>query len=197
MIATFWEMTKMAFSFNDLYDAYIFCAYENALNTFSPWCNIFTIAELRLMEYILDVVDYHKKFVKQLDRVGPIMLQELYRKLVARVETKAASNELTLYFSHDGLLKILVTYIGIYPEYANTTRIDACPVYWSRKWRSGNVVPFSSFFLVVLYQCDDGNYMLLPLWNEIPVKIKGCQDKFCDFSDFEATYKFVKPAKLW
>lgn len=38
------------------------CAYETALFNFSPWCHLFTRTELIVIEYILDVDEYHDAY---------------------------------------------------------------------------------------------------------------------------------------
>ncbi|KAF7487834.1 Thiamine-repressible acid phosphatase pho4 [Sarcoptes scabiei] len=153
------------------------CAYETALFNFSPWCHLFTRTELIVIEYILDVDEYHDAYAIKAHR-------EMACKVVNDFKSKLQS-----------VIKI---------QSPGTLPYDVLCIPKNRHWRSSLVVPFGTNFAGILYKCpvssssaerdsyqnqfniNDNNeqFKLLTLFNEIPVIVKGCDDSFCDIDKF-------------
>lgn len=187
-------------TFDDLVILHQLCGYEiSQKQKSSPWCKLFTIGEMQLIEYLRDVYDYFNKLVSLKDFVGDTVMSDLYEKLATLVEKRShsegngAQTSATLYFTHDCLLKRLVNYLGVYPPLPNSSTIAPC-LSLDRPIRTSTFLAFNSHFVVVLYRCEASNrYKLATLWNEVPITIKGCSSALCDFEEFAQHYRNVKP----
>ena len=95
---------------------------------------------------------------------------------------------------HDGLFKPLFGFL--FPQFPSpNASLDSTCVSLQRDFRSTHFFPFNCNFASVLYRCGEGQspqYKVLSLWNEVPVKVRGCDAELCDWATFEGTYKRVE-----
>ena len=170
-------------------------AFEASQQLDSPWCKIFTVAELELIEHLNDIHDYYAQFMPGRDFAGNAVMTHLFRRLDSIVRRHRVSEDIPpralLIFTHESLLKRLASYHGFYPPLDKTPTI---PV--DRPIRTSTAMPFSANFTVVLYRCTiESKYKLMSLWNEVPINIRGCSGKLCDYEEFANFYGNLCPTK--
>ncbi|KAH9516844.1 multiple inositol polyphosphate phosphatase 1 isoform X1 [Dermatophagoides farinae] len=163
------------------------CSYETAIFAFSPWCHLFTQSELKIIEYLLDVDEYHDAYQIQPHRkMACSIIGDLQSKLETIIRQETTTNT-TLYFSHENLLSKVFSYFGLFNKFPeinlspDDTRICIPD---NREWRSSLVVPFGTNFVAILYKCNHQAYKVLTLVNEIPVIVRGCNSSLCDIDKF-------------
>ena len=85
----------------------------------------------------------------------------------------------------------MLGYLNLFPQFPNAS-IDSKCILSQREFRSTLLLPFNTNYAAVLYRCDQSQYKVLSLWNEVPVKVRGCDAELCDWATFEGTYKRVE-----
>lgn len=188
-------------SFTEVYHLYLYCSYELAHDGHSSWCELFTREDLQLIEFMVDITDYWKKYAPLEHYVGPIIMKDAYTSLEKSVKENSGTGKgvtsSMLYFSHDSVFKSLIVYLKFFPPYPNSTVV---PENLDREWHGGNAMPFNVNFAIVLYRCSQeggsASFKVLPIYNEVPLSIPGCTEKLCDFEEFTRQYKDVQPANF-
>ncbi|XP_013399528.1 multiple inositol polyphosphate phosphatase 1 [Lingula anatina] len=189
-------------SFGDARLAYEACRSEDVLYEKggdygpSPWCAIFTEEDLKVMEYMEDLVTYAK--VGYGRAINQLMTCELVDDLVTYVEQvkegKINMSGVFRFASKDVLLSFF-TVMGLFKD-------KLAPVAGNyetqrdRKWRTSLIAGFASNLQAALYTCPmDPQTNKTKAYVQIMVNEKerlfpGCDSAFCDYDIF---YKKLKP----
>ncbi|XP_042150653.1 multiple inositol polyphosphate phosphatase 1-like [Ixodes scapularis] len=203
MVTSLSERTGVNLEIKDIELMAKLCAFEVALKGSSPFCNLFRKEDLQLLEYAGDLDDYYKdgyghernsaqacgvigEFVSRIEeRVGTTTCDDSRRR---RRELKAS-----LYFSHAGAIKKLMTRLGIHKDKEPLTADAYCDARKTREWRSSFYAPFTANLGIVLFRCEGSPpYKVVALLNEKVVRIDGCPDDVCPLTDFLKTSGVVR-----
>ena len=184
-------------TFDTMATVYLACAYEMAILQHSPWCALFTTNELKVLSYMGDTIEYRSLTYPDADIACTIM-KDLTTKLNAIIARLKRGRKLvpgsTLYFSHKEMVNRLVQYLNLFnrapSHYLDPSNPGQFCVTGNREFRSSMLLPFGANFAAVLHQCDaKGRQLkLLTLYNEMPVKIAGCSNAFCDLKEYMQYY---------
>lgn len=189
------------------------CAFGHAIHNNSAWCAAFSKQELRLIEQLEDVDDFHgDSYGREVNQKAPCTVM---RDLVARIEDTVAKEETGergkrtfLRFSHAGAMKQLISYLGLFDQLnMGLSSLSACErEKWdsrSREWRSSLISPFSANIQFILYKCtprqNSGSgidYRLLSLVQEAPVTVRGCASELCPLDQFLSQYRSANQCNL-
>lgn len=179
---------------------YKLCGYESAWHhdKMSAWCTPFDMHHLKVMEYMKDLKKYYRSAYG-----NPLTVNlgcELLRDMVESITNE--KRNATLYFSHDGEVRMLLVALGIGedkipPTAANYPSMD------KRKWRTSLLIPFSANIASVLYRCPGGSYgiteeaRIAVFVNEKVVKLPKCGGReMCGRKEFlEAYASLLDPQK--
>lgn len=208
---------RVTLNFDSLVLVYRACSYELAIHRHSPWCALFTGAELQVLDYLMDISEYFDAYGTEAHRkLACTVISDLYRKLEQLTTMTTTSNQAaknaTLYFSHENLLSKVISFFGLLdhfpPHHHPPGSEQICLPADGSRWRSSLLVPFGTNFAAVLYRCpvssgDDpakegaseaaespsSTWKLLTLLNEVPVVVRGCSAALCPLEQFFAEYR--------
>ncbi|XP_073956029.1 multiple inositol polyphosphate phosphatase 1-like [Choristoneura fumiferana] len=163
---------------------YDLCRYYRAyaVDRRNAWCSVFGNEDLKVLEFIEDLSDqydcgYSSPYGAKL---GAIPLRNLYENLEASVN---GSYRITGYFTHDTMIEMIVTALGLYHDYP---AINSLEMNRDRKWRTSLLAPFATNLMVVLNKCtadDVYSYKIQVFMNEMMVPL--CGDRSCDWDEFK------------
>ncbi|XP_055948906.1 multiple inositol polyphosphate phosphatase 1-like isoform X2 [Argiope bruennichi] len=177
---------------DDIKLLYITCVFGYALNNSDAWCSVFSKDDLRVLEFNDDIDDYYKDAYG--NDVNYKQACPIARYIFNLFKSGENSNDtkVVLHFSHAGAIKKVYAMFGLFRDELPLTA-DAFCSEQTRKWRSSLIAPFNTNIELVLYQCGE-EYKVATFHNEKPVKVNGCDDEFCSFNKFSATYEPMSKA---
>ncbi|KAF8796159.1 Multiple inositol polyphosphate phosphatase 1 like protein [Argiope bruennichi] len=177
---------------DDIKLLYITCVFGYALNNSDAWCSVFSNDDLRVLEFNDDIDDYYKDAYG--NDVNYKQACPIARYIFNLFKSGENSNDtkVVLHFSHAGAIKKVYAMFGLFRDELPLTA-DAFCSEQNRKWRSSLIAPFNTNIELVLYQCGE-EYKVATFHNEKPVKVNGCDDEFCSFNKFSATYEPMSKA---
>lgn len=184
------------------------CAFGFAIDGESPWCAAFSNQELKVLEYLEDLDDFHGDAYGR--DINSRMPCALVRDLLANVNLAmrpGASRRSYLHFTHAGAIKPLAAYFGLFKGFgsvADEESVSARPDGQfcefdeknDRQWRSGLISPFGANFAFVLHKCevrsgatDESAFKLMTLLQESPMRVDGCDSELCPVQQFARRYQ--------
>ncbi|KAM3962683.1 multiple inositol polyphosphate phosphatase 1-like [Aphomia sociella] len=176
-------------SINNIEGIHDLCRYYRTLfNTNkSPWCALFTTQELHLMEYSKDLQHYYRNsYGNSINpKLGGPVLKDLYQSFNNTV--KSSRTSFTAYFSHDSLLDMVYSALGLFRDYPELTGFKRIV---DRKWRISLSTPFAANFIAVLHRCntqEDHTYRVQFFINEIETHL--CDTRTCSWNEFDDKFK--------
>ncbi|XP_048516389.1 multiple inositol polyphosphate phosphatase 1-like isoform X2 [Athalia rosae] len=174
------------------YDAanlmYQACALETAWdkNYNSPWCKVFSLDNLKVLEYAEDLEYYW------IDSYGfNLTYQQSCPALRDVFEFFQADEDriATLYFTHSGSLLKLLALLGLANETKPLTNDSFEEHRDNRVWRTSAIDAFASNLGFVLYDCEKTGPSILAFHQERVAQIPGCPaDAPCPIAVFESIY---------
>lgn len=178
---------KDSLSVDTVETMYKMCGYEQAWHHkhTSPWCIPFSKDHLKVLEYLEDLKKYYK------GAYGNPLSGKLGCRIVADLNDslKQAQRNVSLYFSHDEEMRVLLVGLGIAedqkrPTAANYAAMD------SRQWRTSKLIPFSANILAVSYRCQNESDSKVGIFlNEHLLKLGKCQgQELCPLEQFLQAY---------
>ena len=161
------------------------CYFEFAIHEQrSGWCALLADDELKLLEYLDDIEDYHEDayglkltallFISLLliaifiliigrdinSKQTCPLIEDLYSKL--KLSVKNSNEKKTyLHFTHAGVMKRLYSGFGLFNKLSEDSDInseESICLNDDRKWKSSLVCPFSANFAAVLHKCPKNNH---------------------------------------
>nr|XP_032517365.1 multiple inositol polyphosphate phosphatase 1-like [Danaus plexippus plexippus] len=144
----------------------------------SPWCALFTDDELMILEYVENITHYYRNGYGHSTNIllGALGLKDLYQKF--EEASKGGLKTLTGYFTHETMLHMIYTAMGLYMDYPEVSGLERVK---HRKWRTSFLTPFAANFVAVLHRVQF-------LVNEKELHL--CGDRSCSLEEFR--HKFQK-----
>ncbi|KPJ08847.1 Multiple inositol polyphosphate phosphatase 1 [Papilio machaon] len=174
---------------------YQMCRYDKAWNVaqISPWCAVFTKEDLKRIEYAEDLETYYKYgYGNSLnEKMGCTTLKDMMDFLKNHVEHDTPQQpRAQIQFTEAATIMLTATAMGTRRDTTPLTGDNYhTPAVPTRQWTTSLMSPFSANIAAVLYKCtQDGNfqvkgeYQVLFLENEKPMKIEGCRVGLCDWN---------------
>ncbi|KAL0883465.1 hypothetical protein ABMA27_016838 [Loxostege sticticalis] len=169
-----------------LYDlCRFFRAYSSTRS--SPWCALFDDEELMFLEYLNDIRHYYRNgYGSPINEklAGPA-LGELLQQFQASIQHSTRS--FTGYFSHDSMLQMIYTSLGLFRDYPEISGFERIP---GRKWRTSFMTPFAANFVTVLHKCvnESGttDYQVQFFINEEEFHL--CHSRTCSWQEFREKF---------
>ncbi|XP_077868904.1 multiple inositol polyphosphate phosphatase 1-like [Saccoglossus kowalevskii] len=192
------KLSPFAVHVRKLYDL---CANSMAIFNDASWCDVFTLEDLRIMEYWLDLKHYWRKSYgyKINYHISCQLLQHIFSTL-----EDAMMDERTVLSNHDnspvGVFRFghaetflpLLSILGLYKDEDNILRYDNYHSNRNRTFRTSKLSPFAGNIAFVLYSCTDstGNsmYMIEVLLHEQPVTLPCCTSTLCSYDVIKQFY---------
>ncbi|XP_053368204.1 multiple inositol polyphosphate phosphatase 1b isoform X1 [Clarias gariepinus] len=141
--------------------AFFLCAYEFAIKSKnSPWCNLLDELDAQVLEYKNDLKQYWKRgYGYDINRKSScVLFHDLFRRLdQASYDYRfgEVTKAVTIQLGHGETLLPLLSLMGFFRDETPLTAKNF-PFQLSRKFRSGQIVPYAANLLFVLYECPDG-----------------------------------------
>ena len=90
-------------NFEQLDNIYRVCGYEIAIYRHSPWCELFTNAELKVMEFLDDVLQFNEAYDTKRRPVGNFVMMDVVAKMQDAVKRHGKSTAIkqVLYFRYE------------------------------------------------------------------------------------------------
>lgn len=134
------------------------CSYHLSINGTSVWCDIFTPADLKLLEYYDDIHDYYAVHNdKSMVRSACAVMSELFSFINSSITGRNESSTI-LRFSHSGAIRPLLAYLGLFHNFGSNKgkdHADYClngPI--QREWRTSFISPFAANVAFILLKKD-------------------------------------------
>ncbi|XP_038210399.1 multiple inositol polyphosphate phosphatase 1-like [Zerene cesonia] len=146
----------------------------------SPWCALFSMKDLEVMEYAGDLRHYYRNgFGNQLNvLMGEIVISDLYKKFIHAKDNRGV--KIVAYFSHATMLDMVVSALGVFNDKMPLTGTFRNV---NRKWRSSKVSAFAANLIAVLYRC--GNVYKVGFYLNEELLTSMCDNGICSWQEFE------------
>ncbi|XP_067673674.1 multiple inositol polyphosphate phosphatase 1-like [Haliotis asinina] len=193
----------------DLRTMYLVCGYETALYQSSPWCSLFDDEDFKVLEYLSDLKHYYKNgYGHKITAVQSCpLVTDIFTTMddaIEAMESEVDEEDLNgyvlgnFYFGHAETLGPLYAALGLFNDSLPLTAENYLQQS-SRLFRTSEILPFSANLMFILYECDQNDellteseaadetrettqYMLRLYVNEKLMKIPGCEDFTCLYS---------------
>ncbi|CAH0728799.1 unnamed protein product, partial [Brenthis ino] len=157
-------------------------------NKESPWCALFSLEDLKVMEYHGDLRHYYRNGPGSSINhyFGQVVLADLYQ--IFSNAKKGEVKKLTAYFTHATVMDMAYTALGWYNDKMPLTSAFRDP---NRKWRSSKLSVFAGNLIAVLHRCLQENkehFKVVFYLNEEPVT-SICEKGVCSWQEFENKLK--------
>ncbi|KAK4014322.1 hypothetical protein OUZ56_026848 [Daphnia magna] len=178
-------------NFSDINLMYNMCLFNKAWHPkkLSPWCAVFSKDDLKILEYREDLEFYYENgygFPINYEQAC-VPLKDVHDSFRRVVDNISPNPKGKFYFTHTGTVLKVMARFGLFK--------DAIPVKHSnrelmkhREWRTSLISSFGTHLALVLFNCTDGHYVTAYV-QERPIKLPGCTNELCKFSDFTAQYE--------
>ncbi|XP_074531291.1 multiple inositol polyphosphate phosphatase 1-like [Halichoeres trimaculatus] len=162
--------------------AFYLCAYEFAIKELnSPWCQLFDEDDAKVMEYASDLREFWKRGYGH--DINSKSSCNLFHDLTDRLDKAAREKKLgqqvteavTIQVGHADTLLPLLTLMGFFKDNDTLTSTNYA-TQTHRTFRTSHMLPYAANFLLVLYDCGNGDLRLQPLLNEKPVTFPGLSE---------------------
>ena len=89
-------------NFKQLDSIYRVCGYEIAIYRHSPWCDLFTVSELKVMEFLDDVLQFNEAYDTKRRAIGNYVMMDVVAKMQDAVQrhTRGSAIKQVLYFTY-------------------------------------------------------------------------------------------------
>ncbi|XP_075220701.1 multiple inositol polyphosphate phosphatase 1-like [Lycorma delicatula] len=165
------------------------CASEFAWNNKdSPWCHIFSLKDLEVLEYESDLKRYYRDSYG--DKINYKQACPLIKDMLDYLTNGSSWPQAVLSFSHSGTMIKFFSALNLYRDNEPLTS----ELNLQRKWKLSTVDSFSSNFGTILYRCHNYNEdKVLVLHQETPVILPGCpENDLCPLSILERNYNYTR-----
>ncbi|GAB6020262.1 hypothetical protein CHUAL_002980 [Chamberlinius hualienensis] len=188
------------------------CRFETAWNRYpngqSPWCNLFSNADLDVMEYSEDILYYWKEgygYPINYEQSCPVLV-DIFQNFNAFHfvrDSHASMHPASLFhFTHSGLLLKLLARLGLFND-SKPLMADDYTQNFNRKWRTSLIDSFGSNIVFVLYNCTqdlsskEGNLKVMIFVQEQEVLLPNCTSSLCPLETILNTYgNYAKECNL-
>lgn len=187
--------TQWAITADQAHVMYMACVFDVVFhNNDSHWCEMFDEEDILEAEYGEDIDSYWvKSYGNALNyNISCVLLNEIIDIMDGKIDGNkdVAFQTSKFRFAHAETIIPLATILGLYqPGPNDTMRWDAsAEEQRARVWRGSKISPFAGNFVFVLYKCDQGEYKVKVLHNEVPQLIPGCGSILCPLEKFKSIF---------
>lgn len=180
--------------------AFFTCSYELSIKGIpnSPWCSLFDLEDAEILEYLNDLKQYWKRgYGYDINSKSSCPLfHDIFRELKEAAEENGpqpTSPAVVLQFGHAETLQPLLSLMGFFQD-EKPLRADNFAEQKNRKFRSGQIVPYASNLIFVLYRCDDPQertYKVQMLLNEKVLPFHYSGDTYALYPDLKKYYNNI------
>uniref|UniRef100_A0A8D8ZWM5 Multiple inositol polyphosphate phosphatase 1 n=1 Tax=Cacopsylla melanoneura TaxID=428564 RepID=A0A8D8ZWM5_9HEMI len=166
---------------------YTTCGFETAWSPGfeSPWCSIFSVKDLEVLEYAEDI-DYY-----WIDGHGYALTGKIacpaFQDMMNHISSTSARHTI-FYFTHSGTLLKFLTHLSLYNDSSPLLHNNYAHMR-ERKWRVSRIDAFGTNLVFANYRCKNNRNYLLTLHQERPVLLPGCQEFLCPLETIQETYR--------
>ncbi|KAG4068683.1 hypothetical protein HA402_002374 [Bradysia odoriphaga] len=154
------------------------CRYEQIwdLNSTSPLCGGFSVANHQVLEYFEDLEYYwkvgfgHRNYRRLFENLNCNLMQDFLNFIRSNEST---DHKARIFSTHSTILQLILVTLGVFEDEVQLTRHNFAQQ-TNRLWKSSLVAPMGTNVAVIRYDCDDGDNDLLFMFNEKPLQIAGC-----------------------
>ncbi|XP_037029400.1 multiple inositol polyphosphate phosphatase 1-like [Bradysia coprophila] len=156
------------------------CEFEQIydLNSTSPLCAAFSVANFQVLEYRQDLFRYYlygygqfPNYRRLYENINCHLIQDMLHYL----RSNDSSDPRARIFNAENIpMMFILNVLGVYEDPVPLTRHNLAQQTF-RLWRSSHLSPKAANLAVVRYDCPDGDSDVLFLHNEKPLSIDGCQ----------------------
>jgi len=151
----------------------------------SPWCIPFSIAHNQILEYYQDLGYYHfTGYGVRNQRLIENLNCGLMQDLINHLQSDNSTDQMVRVFvTYSQMLQALMVTLGAFRDVPNLHQHNFAQQ-TSRHWQTSLMTPNAANFVVVRYDCADGDHDLVFLLNERPILVPGCdtQTAICKLS---------------
>jgi len=157
----------------------VICQFEQIydLNSTSPLCASFSVANFQVREYRKDLSFYYRygygrfsNYRRLYENLPCYLMQDMLHYL----RSNDPSDRRARIFYTQFPIVFLLNVLGAYEDQVPLTRHNFAQQTF-RMWRSSRLMPKGANLAVVRYDCPDGDNDVLFLHNEKPLPLDGCQ----------------------
>eukprot|EP01132_Coremiostelium_polycephalum_P008292 gene8292-10188_t len=164
------------------------CAYDISINNVTDkWCSLLSPENILAWEYSQDLSNYwQKSYGNEFNyKISSVLLQDMIQTFDMFVNDTeiAGSNLTTLRFGHAETIIPFIALLGLYKDNYTLTYNLTQDQIDNRLFRTSVISPYASNVGFFLYDCGD-SFKLRVDHNELPIQIPGCDDIFCDYTQF-------------
>ncbi|KAM5236640.1 multiple inositol polyphosphate phosphatase 1 [Ctenodactylus gundi] len=182
--------------------AFFTCSFDLAIKGVkSPWCDVFDIDDAKVLEYLNDLKQYWKRGYGYTinSRSSCSLFQDIFQHLDKAVEQKQRSQPVSspviLQFGHAETLLPLLSLMGYFKDKEPLTAYNY-EKQMHRKFRSGQIVPYASNLIFVLYHCENAKtpeekFQVQMLLNEKVLPLAHSQETVSLYEDLKNHYKDI------
>ncbi|KAJ0179835.1 hypothetical protein K1T71_004426 [Dendrolimus kikuchii] len=167
-----------------LYDLcrYTWSGYEN---NSSPWCALFTIDDLKVLEYDGDLRHYYRNgYGRSINKLfGKIPLADLLKRF--QDSRNGKGKKLTGYITHATMMDMIYTSLGLFEDKEPLVGVKLDP---NRKWRSTFMSAFGANIISVLYRCNNGTGYKVGFYSNEMLLNSICSNGICTWEEFEIIF---------
>lgn len=171
----------------EIEELYLACQFGQAWQPRqpSPWCSIFSLKELEILEYREDLEYYWiDGYGKDINHKPACVLFEDLLENFSNVTNGVESEEKAIfYFSHAGLVMKFLCFLGVNKDVEPLLHNNFEGMK-QRKYRTSQTVPFGANVAFVLQQCSNSKFKVGMFLNEQQMTIPGCNHDWCDYTTF-------------
>ncbi|XP_053306502.1 multiple inositol polyphosphate phosphatase 1 [Spea bombifrons] len=180
--------------------AFFTCSFELAINNVadSPWCKLFDEEDGKVLEYLNDLKQYWKRgYGFDINtRSSCNLFQHIIKHLDAAVAESKRSQQIStpvvMQFGHAETLLPLLALMGLFKDEEPLTA-DSFSSQGDRKFRSGQIVPYASNLVFVLYHCElaktpQEEFQVQMLLNENLLPFPHSHESVCLYEDLKKQY---------
>lgn len=158
----------------------VICQFEQLydLNSTSPLCASFSVANFQVIDYRKDLSRYYTHSYGQFPNHRRLLENlpcHLMQDMLHFLRSNDPNDERAKIFYSDGYTLLMVlNVLGAYEDRVPLTRHNFAQQTF-RLFRVGRIVPKAGNLAVIRYDCAGGDHDILFLHNENPLLIEGCQ----------------------
>ncbi|XP_011699298.1 PREDICTED: multiple inositol polyphosphate phosphatase 1-like [Wasmannia auropunctata] len=185
------------------------CRFEKALHPDkpSPWCDVFTHGEMRIFEYVEDLLFYYDvgPGQKLSGELGCHLVQDMLDHFAKLEELEEPDDEPmgVFYFAHSYMMSLFLTTMGIAKDPRPITPANFLDMS-ERNWRVSQLVPSAANFAAIFHRCEssddafnydyafnddyanDVSFKVTFYLNENPEILEGCSvNGVCDWAQLK------------
>ncbi|EEB06904.1 thiamine-repressible acid phosphatase pho4 [Schizosaccharomyces japonicus yFS275] len=166
------------FTTDDVVNMFSLCAYENALQGESDFCDLFTPTEFRAWEYSYDLKFSYENGPSNpwTQPVGAAFANNMANQILKLVNgtTSEDDQQIFLAFTHDSHITTVETSLGFFPDTTPSKPLAPSFNYYNQSLKTSQYVPFGGNLITEVFKCDDDKFYVRHLVNQRTFPLTDC-----------------------